>query len=203
MIIGICGLIGTGKDTIANYLVHNHDFTSISFADPLKDSLSVMFGWDRELLEGNTRESRQWREQPDEILSKEFRREITPRIMMQEYGTEVMRKNLHEDIWVILTKLRMINNPETNFVIPDVRFPNEKKAIKDAGGQLWMVKRGRQPSWWFDAIKTNTGPTNCMRGYDGVHVSEYSWVDFDNTFDCIIKNDDTVEELYAQIEKNL
>ena len=42
MIIGICGLIGSGKDTIADYLIRKHNFQKISFADKLKDSVSVM-----------------------------------------------------------------------------------------------------------------------------------------------------------------
>ena len=29
MIIGMCGLIGTGKDTVADILVHNYNFKKI------------------------------------------------------------------------------------------------------------------------------------------------------------------------------
>ena len=65
MIIGICGLIGSGKDTIADYLVEKHNFTKMSFADKLKDAVSQMFEWDRELLDGKTAASRKWREEPD------------------------------------------------------------------------------------------------------------------------------------------
>ena len=54
MIIGICGLIGSGKDTIADYLVTNYNFKKLSFADKLKDSVATMFDWDRELLDGKT-----------------------------------------------------------------------------------------------------------------------------------------------------
>ena len=65
LIIGICGFQGSGKDTVADYLVNTHDFRRISFAGTLKDAVSAIFGWDRELLEGRTRESREWREQID------------------------------------------------------------------------------------------------------------------------------------------
>ena len=67
MIIGICGLIGSGKDTIADYLVTNYNFKKLSFADKLKDSVATMFDWDRDLLDGKTDESRAWREKEDAL----------------------------------------------------------------------------------------------------------------------------------------
>ena len=51
MIIGVCGLIGAGKDTIADYLVNVHEFRRESFANTLKDAVAAVFGWDRTLLE--------------------------------------------------------------------------------------------------------------------------------------------------------
>ena len=54
MIIGICGLIGSGKGTVADVLV-DQGFTKVSFADKLKDGVSTIFGWDRAMLEGDTR----------------------------------------------------------------------------------------------------------------------------------------------------
>ena len=61
MIIGITGLIGSGKDTIADYLTTHHGFKRISFASSLKDSIAVIFGWNREYLEGTTKASREFR----------------------------------------------------------------------------------------------------------------------------------------------
>ena len=63
-IIGICGSAGSGKDTLAQQLIQN-GYEKIAFADTLKDILSVVFGWDRSSLEGNTPETRAWREKPD------------------------------------------------------------------------------------------------------------------------------------------
>ena len=54
MIIGLCGLIGSGKGTVADILVDEHKFEKISFADKVKDAVSVLFDWDREMLEGET-----------------------------------------------------------------------------------------------------------------------------------------------------
>ena len=79
MIIGICGLIGSGKGTVSDHLVDTYGFEKISFADKLKDAVSELFGWNRPLLEGDTPGSRQWREEQDDFWTKETGRIITPR----------------------------------------------------------------------------------------------------------------------------
>ena len=63
MIIGICGLIGSGKGSVADILVQEHNYIKLSFADKLKDGVASVFGWDRQMLEGDNAESRKWREQ--------------------------------------------------------------------------------------------------------------------------------------------
>ena len=98
MIIGVCGLIGGGKGTVGDILVQNHGFKKISFADKLKDAVALMFDWDRDLVEGITDESRQWREKKDDFWSNETGREITPRLVLQEFGTECMRKGFFDGL---------------------------------------------------------------------------------------------------------
>ena len=101
MIIGITGFIGSGKDTIADYLVTFHGYKRISFAGTLKDAVSSVFGWDRELLEGTTATSRKWREQVDPWWAERLNMpELTPRWILQYWGTEVCRNGFHNDIWV-------------------------------------------------------------------------------------------------------
>ena len=127
MIIGICGLIGSGKDTIADYLVTNYNFKKLSFADKLKDSVATMFDWDRDLLDGKTDESRAWREKEDAYWSKELGYSVTPRLVLQKFGTECMRDGFYDGIWVSLTKKKVLDNPDIKWVIPDVRFDNKQK----------------------------------------------------------------------------
>ncbi len=67
MIIAISGLIGSGKDTVADYLVNLHEYRRESFAGNLKDGMSAIFGWDREMLEGRSKSSREWREQVEKF----------------------------------------------------------------------------------------------------------------------------------------
>ena len=64
-VIGVAGLIGGGKWSVADILVGEFGFEKLSFADSLKDMIASIFGWERRLLEGDTKESREWREQVD------------------------------------------------------------------------------------------------------------------------------------------
>ena len=49
MIIGLVGLIGSGKGTVANMFVERGCIED-SFAAPLKDLSASIFGWPRELM---------------------------------------------------------------------------------------------------------------------------------------------------------
>jgi hypothetical protein len=192
MIIGICGLIGSGKGTVGDILVEQ-GFTKVSFADKLKDGVATIFGWNRAMLEGDTDESRNWREQPDDFWSQETGRNITPRIVLQEFGTECMRDGFDDSIWVSLLKKQMLDNPG-DYVIPDVRFRNEQDMIRELGGEIWRVQRGDVPEWYGCAMLDNTTGSNLMESYD-VHVSEYKWIDMNNKFNTTIYNNSTLEQL--------
>lgn len=194
MIIGICGLIGSGKDTVAQYLIDNHNFVKISFADKLKDAVAVMFNWNRQLLDGKTDESRAWREQEDPYWTAETGRSITPRLVLQEFGTECMRNGFYDGIWVSLTKQHILNNPDTNFVIPDVRFPNEAKMLYEIEGEVWRVKRGQDPMWFRIYQDVGVEPKD-------VHPSEWAWAH--TKFTQTIENNGTLEQLRSQVQDRL
>ena len=190
----MCGLIGTGKDTVADILVNNYNFIKVSFADKLKDGVATVFSWDREMLEGTTDESRTWREQKDEFWSRETNEHITPRLVLQMFGTDCMRNGFYNGIWVSIVKQQIINNPNKNFVIPDVRFPNEAKMIKEVNGEVWRICRGQDPQWFISYVKDNIVPTD-------VHESEWQWAKLD--FDCVIHNNDTIIDLKNQVSDHL
>jgi len=192
MIIGICGLIGSGKGTVADVLV-DQGFTKVSFADKLKDGVSTIFGWDRAMLEGDTDESRQWREQRDDFWSAETEMEVTPRLVLQLFGTDCLRNGFHDGVWVSLLKKHMLDNPG-NYVIPDVRFRNEQNMIRELGGKIWRVQRGDIPEWYGCAMLDNTTGSDLMEEYD-VHPSEYKWIDMNNKFDVTLYNEGTIEDL--------
>lgn len=206
-IIGICGFIGSGKDTVADYLVNFHGFRRESFANSLKDAVSQIFSWDRELLEGRTKESREWRETKDEWWSKRLKRDITPRWVLQYWGTEVVRKGFHDDMWVASLENRLLQTKD-DIVITDCRFPNEIKAIKAVGGNVIRIKRGPEPDWYKSAKDYNAGQRRIgwalgkeVLEKANVHASEYSWVG--SKFDTVLVNDGTINELFNQVEEFL
>ena len=204
MIIGFVGLIGSGKDTAADYLVNFHGFRRDSFASTLKDAVAHVFGWDRTLLEGRTNEAREWREQRDEWWSTRLGKNITPRWILQYWGTEVCRMGFHDDIWVASLENKMRKTGD-NIVISDVRFPNEIKAIHNSEGLVVRIKRGEDPDWFEAAELYNRGPNGnskwslSKRKLDrlNIHASEYSWVG--NNIDLTVYNDTTIDSLFDQI----
>jgi hypothetical protein len=204
MIIGITGFIGSGKDTAANYLVGWHGFRRDSFAGALKDAVAAVFGWDRELLEGLTPEARAWREQIDPWWAERLGMPtLTPRWVLQYWGTEVCRTGFHDDIWIAALENRL-RTRAGHTVISDVRFPNEIASIRNAGGRIIWIKRGADPEWCSTLVEMRQNSTlgictDYMRQFN-VHSSEWAWVGTE--FDAVIDNNGSVEQLYESL-KNL
>jgi len=205
MIIGFCGFIGSGKDTAADYLVNLHGFRRDSFANTLKDAVSAVFGWDRTLIEGRTTEAREWREQVDSWWADRLGLpSLTPRWVLQHWGTEVCRQGFHDDIWIASLENKM-RKTRDSIVISDVRFPNEIAAIHNAGGIVVRIKRGPEPEWYDDALAFNQGIRNMLWASSRrkleqleIHSSEISWVG--GEIDHTINNDSTVDHLFSQLE---
>jgi hypothetical protein len=207
MIIGVCGFIGSGKDTIADYLVNVHGFRRESFANTLKDAVAAVFGWDRVLLEGRTKEAREWREQVDPWWAERLKMpHLTPRYVLQVWGTEVARRSFHDDIWIAALENKLRKTTD-DVVISDCRFPNEIKSIRNTGGIVIRVVRGPEPEWYQFAEKVNRGPNgntewalskSRLEEYK-VHASETAWIG--TKFDAVIDNNaDGLDNLYSQIK---
>jgi len=201
MIVGLVGFIGAGKGTVADLLVERHNFFKESFANSVKDSCAAVFGWDRAMLEGDTPESRAWREQPDKWWSEKFGKEFSPRLALQLMGTEAGRDVFHPDLWVHTVLRRCEQAPYNNYVIADVRFPNEINAIKDSGGVVIRVRRGDDPEWYTLARECNVyNKLDIMRNaYPEVHYSEWAWIGAH--YDIVMDNNCSLDELKIRVDK--
>lgn len=140
-IIGLTGLAGSGKDSVRAVL-QQHGYTGLAFADPIRAMLRALF------QEGGISQAhitaRELKETPIPQLGFSYRQ------LAQTLGTEWGRA-LGQDIWVKLANARMdellaATFGPVQFVISDVRFPNEAALIRARGGQIWHVVRpGVQP----------------------------------------------------------
>lgn len=205
-IIGITGSAGSGKDTIGDILVNNlPNWEKVSFANHLKDVTALLFGFDRKMLAGETPEDRKTRELPDPYWSEKMGKDFTPRFALQYLGTNLLRNQLHQNIWVDCLE-RKIMESDKNIIITDVRFPNEINMIKNIGGEIWRVERGNLPNWFRKVESWQINGTDNLE-YDipyyvpevkNIHESEWRWVGYDKP-KYIIKNNETIEDLKKKI----
>lgn len=136
MIIGLCGVKGSGKTTAAEYLGMSQLLHRVAFADPIKAALKVKFGLTDAQLYGDQKEI------VDPLLG------VTPRVAMQREGTEFGRDTYGGDIWIRVLKKRIdrriLAHPDITrgFAIEDVRFRNEADAIRSWGGIVIGLRRG-------------------------------------------------------------
>lgn len=207
-VVGILGFKGSGKDTAGEYLVREHGFTVESFANPLKDLLAAVFGWDRALLEGNTTDSRTWRETPDVWWENKldwsnnqgsYLGRFTPRVAMQVIGTDVLREHFDSNLWIKSLEARL--RGKENVVITDCRFPNEVKLVRSYQGLVLRVKRGPEPEWYnmalHAALGSNKHYADMQLVYPNVHISEWAWLGEDAN---LVDNDGSIQDLYVKTE---
>lgn len=197
--IALIGFIGSGKGASSEYLT-SKGFTEYSFAFSLKDTLSSVFGWDRDLLEGKTTKSRVFRETVDHWWSRELNiPEFTPRKAMTSVGTDLFRKHFSDDIWVLSLK-RKVSLNSGNILISDARHNVEISMLKSLGFTTIRVDRTK-PDWYNIGYKASLGDKDSISYLKkiGVHSSEYEWLS--HKPDYVIKNDSNLSTLYNQLDR--
>ena len=172
--IGLSGWARSGKDTVADYLVEQHGYVKVSFADPIRESLRrlnprIQFG-DMKNVPLSTALGAEsgW-----EYL-KEHSPDIRP--LMQRMGTEVGREMFHDDFWVDAAIDRVPDGALA--VFSDARYPNEADAIRKLGGKVYRVTR-------FEVGPANDHPSETA-------LDQYN-------FDGIITNDSTISALEYKV----
>jgi hypothetical protein len=210
-LVALVGFKGSGKDTAGRHLVEKHGFNNFSFAESLKDALASIFCWDRAMLEGDTAESRAWRETVDAWWADKLGiPDFTPRMAMQNVGTNLFRQHFHKDIWIHNIERKLTLLPQDGkVVLIDGRFPNELGLGRKFGGTVVRVKRGPEPEWFETALIANGhGPgvdpekaalaRAMMEGVFHVHESEWAWIGA--PIDHTIENDGTIDDLHQRMQ---
>mgnify|MGYP003142461270 FL=1 len=138
----------------------------------------------------------------DEYMIESHLIKLTPRKLLQLLGTEAGRQVLHPNIWINALFAdyvcddcgqqecptdeedtgQMIHYSFPSWIITDVRFSNEAKAIKDRGGIMIRIERPE-------------GESHC----GGQHASETALDNYN--FDYVIDNEGSIDELIEKIKQ--
>lgn len=187
MIIGLNGKIGSGKDTIADFLVKEYGFAKIGYSDVLYDAVCALWGISLE-------EALDWKNNHGNSIdlveinidvTGDVRYSYTWREFLQLFGTEMGRRVFGEDFWIDQFNIKYLDGPTDEefdalrYVVRDVRFNNEAQNVLDFGGHIWQVHR---PGFEGDGHESESGiDPNFIRGDIG--------------------NDGTIDELYATLDE--
>lgn len=175
-LVGLCGFAQSGKDTVAKWLVKEHDWTRVAFADALRDVLYAL----NPLIGVHGEEVLDVKEIVDEQGWDNAKVNYTEiRKLLQRLGTEAGRDIIDPNLWVGMgeDKIERAGGP---VVVTDCRFPNEIELIKRRKGTLIWVER--------DGV-----------GAVNAHASEHSV----NAGDCdlILTNNGTIDDLYDSLSQ--
>ena len=211
MIIGLAGLAGSGKDTVAMELVNNYGFQRLAFADNLKLICMWAFGLNEKECHNPEIKERKF---VNQILLNEKHIEkvinfatnvnkfeinqsqknkmygnlgkqvvfSTPRQVLQFVGTELLRDSVDDLYHVKVVKQLIDMRKIEHVVITDARFPNERNEIKSWGGLTVLIDRGQKEN---------------KKGIQG-HASENS---LEGEYDYVFKNDGKISDIPSKVEE--
>ncbi len=180
VLIGLLGKKGSGKDTVADHLVHSNGYTKMAFAEPLKDACKTLFNFSEEQLYGDLKE----------VIDDNWG--VSPRTVLQFVGTDLIRKQMGsimpqigEKFWVHGLKVRYMNglskDPNFKCIVSDVRFQDEADMVMELGGIVVKLER--------DAVAADEHISE--KGIDTVRHN------------VLIKNNGTIKKLHDQIDQLL
>lgn len=168
-VIGLSGYAQVGKDTVAQVLVQKYAFERIAFADSIRNFL-----YEVDPIVGYTANEPLYLSRlVDRDGWEAAKKNPEVRRMLQRTGVAA-RNQWQKDFWIAQALKKMLPAGPRQYVITDVRFPNEASAIRLLGGEIWRVTRG-------DAKAVNS------------HVSESALDNF--KFDKVIENIGTINDL--------
>lgn len=148
MILGLIGHKQHGKTTVANYLVREHGFIALSFADGVRALAEAIDPLVDVRQLGSGIAAMRYTEVLSQYGYEQAKALPDVRRLLQRIGTEGCREVFGMHVWVtaLAHRLETVLSTATvtpNVVIPDVRFPNEVEFVREMGGHLARVYRPR------------------------------------------------------------
>lgn len=197
-VVGVGGLLTSGKDAFADYLVTSWGYTKSFMSNPLHQWMLTQNPWIK--LDKRILCMENWYWEPGEFYSY---REIVHQVgytgakeqteirqALQRIGTECGRKLISENVWVDAMK-REIEAAQargiTHVVVTGIRYENELKMIHSLGGETVWIERPLARAAHEEKIRSADSTAR--------HSSEVT-LDRDR-FDSEIINDGDLEHLYA------
>ena len=123
-----------------------------------------------------------YEEREHEVTKYSVKKQMTRRMMLKKLGSDACNQNLHPNCWVN-GLFQNYDELKSNWLITDVRFPQEVEAIKQRGGIVIRVVRPATED-------------------KDAHISETA-LDNYNEFDFVIMNDTNLEDLEEKVENIL
>ena len=177
--IGLLGNAGSGKDTLADYLVNDKEYIKYNFADPIKEISKIIFNLSDEQLYCSK-----------DIIDERWG--LSPRIIFQRIGTEFGQYKIYDlfpelkdiipsrKLWLVLFDRFLEDNKDKNIVISDVRFNHEVEYLKKLN---------------FNIIKININNNK-----NDTHISETE-INLIKDIDYTINNNSSKDDLYNEYNK--
>lgn len=208
-------------EQIPNSLQFDSGWEIKKFAAKLKQIASILSGIPIEKFEDQefkkTLMGSEWDYKLDIFEGKEpfmkyVRTDSEPMIVrefLQKLGTEAMRNGLHTNVWVnaLFAEYKIdynsyagevVRDSYPNWIITDMRFPNEMEAVKIRNGITIRIKRLFQT----DLIGNNKVSWIPIEKVDCIsHPSETALDDVEFNYEII--NDGTIEELIEKVREIL
>lgn len=175
LIIGVCGLKTSGKDTVSDMFVKEENaFIKLQISESLKNVCKQLFHFDESQVNSINKD----------VVDERYN--TTPRKILQFFGTDIMQYEIqtvircNKDFWIndFLYKHR---EEKDNIIISDLRFMHEYVSLREKYKDNFKV---------IKIIKK-------MESVDQ-HISEKEWNEIPH--DYLIENNDTLDKLEEKVK---
>ena len=224
MIVAFGGRIGSGKSELAK-ICQEAGFEKLYFALPLKQLVADLIHVKLEEINGlkNVEKNYKFGKLDYIFLGKEthipyetIEKEMSPiefktvRQLLQFIGTDLIRK--YNVNWHV-NKIKAMIDKNKNYVIDDVRFPNELNLIRELGGDAWFIIRPK-----IDNVSNHESETaltwrdfgnKIIINDDGLNLFKFRWSVFFEQYEKSMQlrnkyiTSDCLANLYSEISEPL